>query len=347
MYRKNKMEKKGQSQRHQSTSIPGLIRSRSGTSSSSDQNQIYNIMPTKKSNPKEGVQQLKRSTSTTKSTTLKERFHQQRIHESKDDNLRMLQRTQTKIEVQRKARSACTSPSAWALSSGRSSPSPSTAMSVVKPRGGLSPGRGARVPGFSPVVSVPKSPSSGTLLGRKNSGGKVLSGFWNFLKQKKVSPEEEEEYHQFRLMQTRLVQWRFANARAEASMNVMKRVAQKKMFNVWVRNSIIRNQNVEKRIQIQNIKQEMKLCKMLNSQFDLLKEWSRLEGKNSEALGRLARKLSAISTCIPLVNGAKADITSMYEAFTNANRVLEGIKVTIENIGFILIKLYSFFWRNS
>ncbi|KAG6390819.1 hypothetical protein SASPL_148564 [Salvia splendens] len=45
-------------------------------------------------------------------------------------------------------------------------------------------------------------------------------------RQKKVSPLLEEEYHQYRLMYNRLLQWRFANARAESSLATVNRAAQ-------------------------------------------------------------------------------------------------------------------------
>lgn len=86
------------------------------------------------------------------------------------------------------------SPSAWALSPGRSSPS------LFE----------------SPPVSDRET--------AKTAGGK--SGVLKYFKQKKVSAVEEEDYHRFRVLHNRLLQWRFINARNEATMSTINITAQ-------------------------------------------------------------------------------------------------------------------------
>ncbi|KAK4353885.1 hypothetical protein RND71_026079 [Anisodus tanguticus] len=205
------------------------------------------------------------------------------------------------------------SPSAWAMSPGRPLPN-------------------------SPVPIVPKSPSSRKLKMDMSkdvsvAGGRGgVAGVLKFFKQKKVSPVLEEDFHQYRLMNNRLVQWRFVNARAEASMAAVKRVAQKKLFNVWLRISIMRNFTAEKKIQVQKLKHDIKINRIMNSQGHLLREWQRLELKNSEAVGRVARKLSAVSLCLPLVDGAEAKVTLVYEAVITAEEVMDGIQDFIMNM---------------
>jgi len=68
----------------------------------------------------------------------------------------------------------------------------------------------------------PESPGSSGK--RVKSGG--FSGVLKYFKQKKVSTLQEEEFHRFRVMHNRLLQWRFVNARAEAAMAGVKRVAE-------------------------------------------------------------------------------------------------------------------------
>ncbi|KAA8539786.1 hypothetical protein F0562_026478 [Nyssa sinensis] len=123
--------------------------------------------------------------------------------------------------------------------------------------------------------------------------------------------------------------WRFVNARAEAAMAAVKIVAQDKLFNVWLRIFTLRNSIVEKLIQMQRFKHEIKLYQIMNPQICLLKEWARLEGRNSEAVGRLARKLSAISIRLPLIQGAKADVVSVCDAMSTAMKVMKSIEATI------------------
>lgn len=87
------------------------------------------------------------------------------------------------------------------------------------------------------------------------------------------------------------------------------------MFNVWLRISIMRNFTAEKKIEVQKMKHDIKINKIMNSQNCLLREWQRLELKNSEAVGRVARKLSAISLCLPLVDGAEVFVVFFFYTF--------------------------------
>ncbi|PIN15086.1 hypothetical protein CDL12_12276 [Handroanthus impetiginosus] len=228
--------------------------------------------------------------------------------------VRFLPRSMSKIEVPRRMRSTSTSPSAWALSPGRSAlPCPSPALAALQ---------------------VPKSPASHDKLMKQETTGSVRGGGMNgvlkyFRGQKKVSPLLEEDYHRFRVVYNRFLQWRFANARAEASMAAVKKVAQKKVFNGWIRISIIRNIIAEKRILVHKLKHVTKAYQILNSEMRMLNEWSGIEPKNVEAVGRVVRKLSAISLCLPLVQNAEGDIMSVCDDMSPAIGVMNEIKAMI------------------
>ncbi|KAL2541938.1 QWRF motif-containing protein 7 [Abeliophyllum distichum] len=234
---------------------------------------------------------------------------QKEITDTSAGFVRFLPRSKSKTEVPRRTRSVPTSPSAWALSPGRSFPLP-----------------------------VPKAPSSETLKRdlKKGGGGGVggggVSAVLKFFGQKKVSPVLEEDYHRFRVMHNRLLQWRFANARAEASMAAVKRVAEKKLFNIWVKISLRRNFMIEKRNEVVKLKQQIKLYEMMKSQMKYMTEWSRIEAKNCEAVGRVARKLSAISVCLPLADGAEVQVMSFHDAISMAMGVMDSIEAMIVDI---------------
>ncbi|KAK3221086.1 hypothetical protein Dsin_015056 [Dipteronia sinensis] len=202
-------------------------------------------------------------------------------------------------------KSVTNSPSAWALSPGRTSPC------MVAPE---SPAVTSR------VVKVKSS----------SGGGGGVSGVLKYFRQKKVSPIQEEEYRNFRVVHNRLVQYRFANARAEATMASLNNVAQKKLFSGWLRVLKMRNLILEKQIQVEKLKHEIKLCQIVNPQMRLLNEWTKIEGKNFEAVGRVTRKLSAISVKIPFDDDdTKADVESVYKAMSTAVQVMNGIEETI------------------
>ncbi|GMY07834.1 QWRF motif-containing protein 7 isoform X1 [Fagus crenata] len=219
------------------------------------------------------------------------------------------------------ARSVTNSPSAWALSPGRSLGCPAR----------------------------PESPGSG---GKRAKGGGGVSGVLKYFKQKKVATVQEEEFHRFRVMHNRLLQWRFVNARAEAAMVGVKRVAEAKIFSVWIRILKMRKSILEKRIQMQKLKLEIKLHQIINPQIILLNQWAnKLEKRNQESVSRVARKLLGISVRLPLVQGAKADVVSIYQALSTAMGVMDSIEATItkfvskqiETVLFLVTELRSTF----
>lgn len=78
------------------------------------------------------------------------------------------------------------------------------------------------------------------------------------------------------------------------------------MFNVWVRMLKRRKSIVEERIELQRVKHEMKLLRIVKPEMmSLLNEWAKIEKKNCEAVEKLATKLWAQATKLPLREGAK------------------------------------------
>ena len=67
----------------------------------------------------------------------------------------------------------------------------------------------------------------------------------------------------------------------------------------------LRKAILEKRIEMQKFKLEIKLHQIINPQILLLNQWAKLEKKNQESVSRVVRKLSGISVRLPLVEGAK------------------------------------------
>ncbi|KAL7001721.1 hypothetical protein U1Q18_002869 [Sarracenia purpurea var. burkii] len=198
------------------------------------------------------------------------------------------------------------SPSAWALSPGRASPS---SPALLKP------------PSYRRLTTE-----------LDGGGGGGVSGVLKYFRQKRVSPVEEEEFHRYRILHNRLLQWRFVNARAQVSMAKVAVVAEKKLFGVWLRIFKMRNFRVEKQIQRQRLQNKIKLYQIINSQICSLKEWAKFESKNSEAVGRLTRKLSAISISLPLVQEAKMeDVLSVYNAMNKAIEVMTRIETEAIN----------------
>ncbi|XP_076928536.1 QWRF motif-containing protein 7-like [Bidens hawaiensis] len=199
-----------------------------------------------------------------------------------------------------------TSPSAWALSPGRVAPFPSP----------------------SPPV---KSPSPGGRTGGERGGGGI-TGVFKYFRQKKTKSTEEADKRSFTLMNNRLLQWRFVNARGETTMSTIKTKSEKKLFNVWLEILAIRNSNMVKQMEVEKLKNDIKLHHIMNSQLFLLEKWSRMEANNFEAVGRVVRKLFVASINVPLLHESKGDVADVRDALDNAATLLKNIKCTIPKL---------------
>ncbi|KAK7271563.1 hypothetical protein RJT34_27570 [Clitoria ternatea] len=189
----------------------------------------------------------------------------------------------------------------------------------------LSPARRFLSSPIGPEVPIVKVNGGYNSSGRSESGSGVAKVL-KYFKTKKVPKVQEEEYHRFKILHNRLLQWRFINARAMVAMANVQNVAEIQLFGVWVRMVIIRKIIIEKRNEWRKVKHVMKVYLVLEGQLPFLIEWAKLERRNEESIGRLTRKLSALSNILPLTQGLKGDTDSVSEALITANKVLESIE---------------------
>ncbi|KAL9321623.1 hypothetical protein ACSQ67_009676 [Phaseolus vulgaris] len=98
----------------------------------------------------------------------------------------------------------------------------------------------------------PQQPAKAPMRSKSNVGGSV-NKVLKYFKQKKVSPMQEEEYHRFRVLHNRLVQWMFVNARAQVAMANVKSMAQIQLFAVWVRIVKLRKIRIGKSVEVRKV----------------------------------------------------------------------------------------------
>ncbi|XP_022971925.1 QWRF motif-containing protein 7 [Cucurbita maxima] len=204
--------------------------------------------------------------------------------------------------------SPAASPSAWALSPGRSLGSP-----LLPPPKTVEP---AVVYG-----------GRGKLGGRR---GSAVNGVLRFFRSKKAGGTvEAAELHRFRILQNRLLQWRYVNVKAERSMANVKTIAQDRIFSVRLQNMRMRNGILEKRIEVEKLRKEIKLYRIIIPQVTLLKQWAKLDKRNQESVGCLASVLSNLSLRLPLLHGAKSDIKGLEQALSMAMEVMTKLEAMI------------------
>ncbi|KAF4372087.1 hypothetical protein F8388_000303, partial [Cannabis sativa] len=219
------------------------------------------------------------------------------------------------------------SSSAWALSPARSLP-------------------------FAVAAAPPKSCSGSVKVKANNKSSSSSSGgvLKYFIRHKKVSRVQEEDFHRFRILHNGLLQWRFVNAKALAAMAATEHIAERGIgeredlgdCSRWFEEMepvlgrrLCRHFDRDQEgfgdlgLGDSRVKHEIKLYQILNPQILHLNEWAKLEKRNQESVGKLATKLSAISIQLPLINGAKADVMSIYEAMYTAIDAMDGIESII------------------
>ncbi|KAJ9162943.1 hypothetical protein P3X46_022674 [Hevea brasiliensis] len=177
--------------------------------------------------------------------------------------------------------------------------------------------------GFSPSRTRPSSVS-----GQSNSSSSVLSFIVDFKKGKKGASYVEDA-HQIRQLYNRYLQWRFANARAETVLYIQKVNSEKTLCNVWTSTLELWDSVIRKRINLQQLKLELKLIAVLNDQMAHLDDWALLEREHLNSLSGALEDLEATTLRIPVTGGAQADIDFLKVAICSAVDVMQAMGSSI------------------
>ncbi|WCJ30138.1 hypothetical protein M5689_011714 [Euphorbia peplus] len=182
--------------------------------------------------------------------------------------------------------------------------------------------------GLSPTPSRGVSPTRTSSSSQSSSSTSVLS-FIVDVKKGKKSSSYIEDAHQIRLLYNRYLQWRFTNARAEAVLYVQKVTAEKTLYNVWNNTLALWASVIQKRMDLQELKLELKLSAVLNNQMACLDDWALLERDHVSSLSGALEDLEATTLRVPVTGGAKADIDSLKVAICSAVDVMQAMGSSI------------------
>nr|GEU90485.1 hypothetical protein [Tanacetum cinerariifolium] len=189
-------------------------------------------------------------------------------------------------------------------------------------------------PEVSPPIkrAIPLSPSVmiNAVGSNKNSANSpsILS-FSVDSKRGKVGEKKIVDAHVLRLMHNKHLQWRFANARVDAAMKVQRATAQKSHYNAWVTISKLWISVISKRLELQQLKQNLKLHTVLKKQMSYLDIWDVTESDHSISLAGAIGALESSSLCLPVLCGAKVDVQSLADAICSAIDVTEASATSI------------------
>ncbi|GMY35595.1 AUGMIN subunit 8 [Fagus crenata] len=212
-------------------------------------------------------------------------------------------------------------------SPGSRPPSPSKTLVLSTPVSrGVSPSRIR--PSTPPSRGVSPSRVRTSNSSTQSSTTSVLSFIADVKKGRKGASYIEDAHH-LRLLYNRHLQWRFANARAEAVLYIQKVTAERTLFNVWNATLDLWDSVIRKRINLQQLKLELKQNSVLNNQMAYLDDWALLESDHIESLSGAVEDLEASTIRLPVTAGARADIESLKAAICSAVDVMQAMGSSI------------------
>ncbi|XP_044490821.1 QWRF motif-containing protein 2 isoform X2 [Mangifera indica] len=125
---------------------------------------------------------------------------------------------------------------------------------------GLSPSRGIASP------SRVRNTFGGALSWNSSNTPSILS-FSVDIKRGKMGEDRIVDAHMLRLLYNRYLQWRFVNARADATFRVQKTDAEKNLWNAWATISELQHSVTLRRIKLLLLRKKLKLTSILKGQF--------------------------------------------------------------------------------
>ncbi|OIS96841.1 PREDICTED: QWRF motif-containing protein 2-like [Nicotiana attenuata] len=135
--------------------------------------------------------------------------------------------------------------------------------------------------------------------------------------------------HELRLLNNRQIQWRFANARAEAALMAQTETSERNLYNAWLATSKLRHSVMSKRIQLQLLQQNVKLYSILKGQVPSLENWDLTDGDHSNSMSGAICALEASTIRLPVVAGAVADVQNVKDAISSAVDVMQAMASSI------------------
>ncbi|KAJ0983657.1 hypothetical protein J5N97_011912 [Dioscorea zingiberensis] len=150
-----------------------------------------------------------------------------------------------------------------------------------------------------------------------------------------------EAGHHFKMAHNRLMQWRFVNARSDASRRAKGAVAQSVLIGAWAALSKLQTSVAQKQLQLHKEKLGLKINTILSYQVKLLNRWNDSDRQHAAALSTTRDSLQSVVCRLPLIEGAKVEKTVLLLP-QNSPRWLSEEKSLLEEGSEVLSLISSF-----
>ncbi|KAK9092299.1 hypothetical protein Syun_027210 [Stephania yunnanensis] len=125
--------------------------------------------------------------------------------------------------------------------------------------------------------------------------------------------------------------WRYANAKAEATMNVQSHTVERSFYALLVKKSEMHDSVQRKRIELGYLKKLAMLSSIMGAQMPYLDEWSTLEFEYSSSLSGAIKALQDASVQLPISGNVKVNIGELEESLRSALNLMETVSSQIYN----------------
>ncbi|XP_055835349.1 QWRF motif-containing protein 2-like [Solanum dulcamara] len=204
---------------------------------------------------------------------------------------------------------------------------------LVSPlRGGLRPASPikALTPSANPPLRAMPSPTRtrNGAMGSISNNSCIMPSILSFAadaRRGKVGENRIVDAHELRLLYNQHLQWRFVNAQAEAALRAQTTTAERTLYNAWLTTLKLRHSVKSKRIQLQLLRQNVKLHSILKGQGPYLENWSMIDGEHCNSLSGTICALEASTIRLPVVEGARAEVQNVKDAISSAVDVMQAM----------------------
>ncbi|KAH0984466.1 hypothetical protein GBA52_011643 [Prunus armeniaca] len=135
--------------------------------------------------------------------------------------------------------------------------------------------------------------------------------------------------HQLRLLHNRLMQWRYANARAYVVDEKIANQAQSNVIYAWDSLIKLRHSVLQKKLKLEKEKLDLKLNSILRSQLKPLESWGDMEWQHMAAFSMMKECLYSVVCRVPLIEGAEVDTQLAAFAIRHASDLTASMKLLL------------------
>lgn len=166
-------------------------------------------------------------------------------------------------------------------------------------------------------LCLPPHPTTNKLVPDARKGRKGLS--------------DQGDVHSLKLLYNHHLQWRFANAKTEASMHSQRQDSESRLYSFARQLSDLRESVYQKRTELGRLRRMKTLSTILESQLPCLEEWANQEDDYSTSLSGTTDALLNCSLRLPIGAEVQVDIRELGEALSSSSKVMEMISLQIQN----------------